>query len=258
MAAALNRRAFGVTGSSIRLELIVAVFGPILIALLAWNRLAGLEYAVAVIVPTPLVLALWSLRLRPEWRAQEVLMWLTDFDGERWTAAGLGKQPHSIHQARAWLEARPDGSVPPEWRAGLLLAVGRIDEARAAIAAMPVATPQDVSRRLELQLTADACAGDPIDPSAADAALRSDTARTPTEIAVRLAFNAAMVSIARNGDGIAELAAARPAIGRPPAAMRRNLLFIRLRYALISAGVGVWVIACLLVAMATAGGVVWF
>jgi hypothetical protein len=254
----IQRRVFGLAGAGPIVEIGLALAGPLSLAVLLWGRLPAIAYAVVVICATPAALALLALRTRPRWAAQDVATWLGQADSDEWRADGLGKMARTPNQANAWLAANPEGTVPQRWRAGLMLAVGRVGEARAAIAAMPATTPHEISRRLEVELAADAYEGRGLDVASADAALEADPERSPAERAARRACHAALVSIARGGDGVAELAAAAPAIGRLEGSAARRVLVLRFVYAVAAAVWGAWLIVCALIALATAGGVVWF
>jgi hypothetical protein len=73
-----------------------------------------------------------------------------------------------------------------------------------------------------------------------------------------MAYHAALKAVASGSDGVAQLGEVRPLIGALPPALVRRLWLNRLRYAVVSALAGVWLWTCLVVALGTAGGVVWF
>ena len=254
----LAQRTFGLGGLETSLQLIAAVAGPIVLALVCWGRLPGLLTAAAILVPTPVALATLALRGRRRWPAQEVAALFDDSLHREWLADGIEKIPRNPAEAGTWLAAHPDGTVATYLRANVLLVSGRLEEARAAIAQLPVASARDRRIRTGLELVADAYQGLPIDTTAADAALSADPDLPPAQIAVRLAHNSAVASIDRGGDGQAELAAARSQIGLLSSVVRRRVALLRFRFALISALVGAWVLVSLVVALSTSSGVVWF
>jgi len=169
--AALQRRAgSGQVGSA--LELIVAVAGPIGAFLLCWGRVHETILVSAVLIPTPALLALLSLRHRSTWAAQDALV-------------------------------RMDG----------------------------VAADRAVSRE-------------------------------PTASFGELAANPADRSSVRAGDrevdGLPGRASARLATGRPGPGSALRVWLVRFRFAVVTALFGPWLLAAILVGLATAGGVVWF
>ena len=95
-------------------------------------------------------------------------------------------------------------------------------------------------------------------PATVDAASGFGKSASRIERDLRLGFNAALVAVGRGGDAIGPLVAARASAGRLPGATARRVLLARYRHAIASVVVGVWLLAALLVGMATAGGVVWF
>lgn len=254
----IQQRAFGLGGRESILQLIVAVAGPIALALVFWGRLPAIAYAAVVLMPTPALMAGMAMRLRTRWPAQDVLFWLDESVRSEWSIQDLGKQPRNPSEARAWLAAHPEGIGPQRWRASMLIAAGRPADARAAIAGLPTATAHDRSRRHDLELVADAYEGLPLDATAADAAMTADPDETPVRTAVVRAYHAALVSIADGGDGLSRLASVRPGLGRLSSAVRRRLALVRLQFVIISALIGVWVLACVLVALASSSGLVWF
>jgi hypothetical protein len=175
----LRRRAFGFGGKWSAFQTALAVAGPVASALAAWGRLDAVPFALVVVVPAPLVLAVLALSGRSRWAAQEVIAWL-DSVRERSGAASDDA-------------AAPDAQAAPSVEQG-----------------------------------------------------------------AALAYRAAVDSTSRGLDGLAALAAARPDAGALSSKQMVRLWLIRLRYAIASAVVGAWVLAAILVAMATAGGVVWF
>jgi hypothetical protein len=178
-AAKLRRRAFGFGGRGSALQTAVAVAGPIATAVAGWGRMDPVVFVAAVLVPTPVILAVLALGGRSTWAAQEVL---------------------------AWLDSAPA----------------------------------------------------PIVAASADDAGVDDPAVAPAERAARLAYRAAVEAASRGMDGLAVLAAARPDTGRPGRYPTLKLWLIRLRFSIASALFGSWLLAAIAVAMATAGGVVWF
>jgi len=220
--------------------------------------LPAVQFALLVLVPTPLLLTLLAVRGRNLWPAQEAIMWPSLIYTFHWRTDFGGDPPRTPRQAVEWLERHPAGTVPPGTSAGLLLIAGRLDDAREAISKLPSETPHDHHRRLDLELALDAREGRPLDTTAADEALRADISLPAVERDLHLAYHAAVMAIDRGGDGIAPLTAARALAGPLPAGHRRRILAWRYRYVGGALAVGVWLIAALLVGMATSGGVVWF
>ncbi len=254
----IQRRAFALDGPGPKLQLVVAAAGPIALALLCWERVPPIVFAAAVLIPCPVLMVGLALRLRDRWPSQDVLSWLDESVRADWPTQDLGKQPRNPAEARTWLAAHAEGTAPPYWRATMLIVAGRLDETRATIAGLPTATPRDRSRRQDLELLANAYEGRPIDTAAADAAISSDPEMSQLRIAVSLAYHAALRSTAEGGDGLSQLAAVRPEIGRLSNSVRRRLALVRLRFAIISALIGVWVLVSVLVALASSSGLVWF
>ena len=98
----------------------------------------------------------------------------------------------------------------------------------------------------------------PVVPASADeAGLHDPAVRAPVQTA-RLAYRSAIEAGRRGLDGLAVLTAARPDTGPLGPNRALKLWLIRLRFAIASALFGAWLLGAILVAMATAGGVVWF
>lgn len=254
----LQRRAFGLGGTSATIQLVIAVLGPIAAFLVCWGRVSESVLAVAVLIPTPLVLAVHSFRGRSNWSAQDVLGWLDRDAAARWRDGTGSRMPRNFAQAGAWLLSHEKSAVPGDFWVAALLMAGRDDEALARIARLPAETPTQRHRRLDLQLAADAAVGRPIETASADDAVAADPSATPVERAVHLAYHASVAATSRGTDGLPVIAAARPALGRLPFGLTLQLYSIRLRFAAISALFGAWLLAAILVGLATAGGVVWF
>ena len=89
-------------------------------------------------------------------------------------------------------------------------------------------------------------------------AVSATPADTQSQRELHLGFDTALAALARGDDGIGPLAAARASAGPMPRAYARSVLLARYRHVIASVVVGVWLLAALLVGMATAGGVVWF
>ncbi|MGZ6267703.1 MAG: hypothetical protein ACXWNR_03970, partial [Candidatus Limnocylindrales bacterium] len=242
-----------------RLLIGVAVVLPALF--LGAGLLAGLHGAVIallVLIPTPLLGVALGLRGRRRWPALDVMWWQNRQDAATWQLEVGGSPPRNAAGARSWLESHPEGSTPAWARGAVLLLAGRLYSARQTIAAMPVETPADRRRRLDLELVADAQEGLPIDTTAVDAAIREDPDQPPEEVAVHLAYHEALVEVDRGGDGLPPLLAARAGLGSMPSDLSRRLWLHRFRYAAGSFAVGAWLLAMVLVGLATSGGVVWF
>ena len=217
---------------------------------------APLPVLLALLLVTPALETLLALRLRDAWSAQEVLGWLDWKMLRDWSDRADGRRPRTPSEAQAWLAGHAEGSVPADLRAGMLVFTNRLTEAHDAIDALPINTPGERRRRLELEIEADAFWYRPLDTSAADDAVRSDPELSPAEVTARLAYHAALAAVARGGDGAAGLAAARPTLGRLPADLVRRLWLARLRYALAAAFVGAWLLVAMLVAASSASGTV--
>jgi hypothetical protein len=255
----LQRQVSGFGALENRLLIAAAVAGPLLF--LGIGLLAGLHGALIgllVLLPAPALGVALGLRGRRRWPAQDIVWWMSRRDATDWRRAVGGSAPRNAPGARAWLEADPEGSTPAWARAKVMLLAGRIPSARQTIAAMAVDTPTDRWRRLELELTADAYEGRPIDTTAVDASIREDPDRSPQEAALHLAYHEALVEVDGGRDGLPPLLAARASLGRLPPDLARRLWVARFRYAAISLFVGAWLLVAILVALATSGGVVWF
>ena len=254
----LRRRAFGFGGAGATIQLAIAVLGPIAAFLLCWDRAHGLAVAAVVLLPTPAVLVLQSLRGRANWAAQDVLGWLEREAAAQWRDATATRMPRDSTQAGSWLASHRESDVPSHFWVAALLMAGRVGEARGRIARLAAETPAQLHRRLDLQLAADAADGRPIETAAADDAAAADSVAAPVTRAVHLAYHASVAAASHGSDGLPALAAARPALGRLPAGLTLQLYSTRFRYAAISALFGAWLLAAILVGMGTAGGVVWF
>lgn len=97
-----------------------------------------------------------------------------------------------------------------------------------------------------------------IDITAVEVASSSDPGLSPGLVAAHMAYRAALKAVASGSDGVAQLGEARPLIGALPLALVRRLWLNRLRYVIASAIAGAWLWTCLIVALGTASGVVWF
>lgn len=235
------------------------VLGPALAVVLGLALgLAAVPFAVLVLVPAPVILSLLVARRRSLWPAQEALMWPSLICTDQWRSEFGGSPPRTPQRAQEWLEKHPVGSVAPATRAGMLLTAGRLEEARAAVSELPSDSAHDSHRRLDLERALDGREGRPLDMRAADEALRADTAMPAVERDLHLAYHAALIAADSGGDGIAPLVAARAAAGRMPTGYGRRILIFRYKNPLAAIAVGIWLIAALLVGMATSGGVVWF
>jgi hypothetical protein len=255
---ALQRRAFGFGGSATTAQLAIAVVGPIAAMLICWGRFHGLVITAAVLIPTPVLLALQAVRERANWTAQDVLGWLDHEAAVEWRDAAGTAMPRNSAAAAAWLAGHVEVDVPADCWAAALLMAGRVDEARDRIASLLDETPARVHRRLDLQLAADSTDGRVVDSEEADNAVRDDPDATAATRAAHLGYHTSVAAVSRGTDGLAALAAARPAIGRLPVGLTIRLLVIRFRFAAISILFGAWLLVAVLVGLATSGGVVWF
>jgi len=241
------------------LLILLAGTGPILLLILGLAvGVPGLALLVMLLIPTPAIETLIALRYRDLWPAQEVLGRLNWEALDHWRENVGGRYPSNRRQIEEWLDRHPEGTVPAAARAGLLLVSGRVAEGRRTIASLPVETQHQRHQRAELELSADALEGLPLDTTAADGAIRSDLDLSPAITAAHLAYHAALKAVASGGDGVARLTEARPLVGALPPALVRRLWLNRLRYAVASAAGGAWLLLCLVVGLGTSGGVVWF
>jgi hypothetical protein len=242
-----------------RLLFAVALVGPLLF--LAIGLLAGMHgaaVALLVLLPTPALGVAIGLSRRAVWPALDVISWLSRQAAADWRREVGGSAPRNASAARAWLEVHPAGSAP-EWAiATALVLAGRIPEARQPISAIPVVTLGASRRRLELEVSADAGEGLPIDTTAVEASIREDPDLAPEDVAVRLAYYRALAEIDRGGDGLPPLRAARASLGRLPSDLAWRLWLVRFQYAAASLIAGAWLLVTVLVGLATSGGVVWF
>jgi hypothetical protein len=257
---ALQRRAFGFGGRASTIQLALAVAGPIAAMLLCSGRVVGAVVVAAVLIPTPALLALFALRGRSSWPAQDVLGWLDREAAVQWQSETASRMPRSSAQASAWLNGNAEDAIPADaWVAALLMA-GRGDEARERIGRLPDATPAELHRQCDLLLAADSAAGRPIETraAAADEAASADETASPAARTVHLAYHAAILATCRDSDGAERLAAARPALGRLASRLSLQLFVIRFRFVAVSLLFGAWLLVAVLVGLATSGGVVWF
>jgi hypothetical protein len=254
---ALRQRVFRWGRAQITFPVAIAVLGPGVIAVVGLAaRLPGPLLVALVLVPTPLLEAVLAVRVRREWPAQEVLGWLDWTTLGVWTALAVGRRPRSPIEAQRWLETHGEAAVPQGARAGILILAGRLTEARDVIASLPVATPRERRERLELELDASSFGFLPFSVDAADGSIRADADQSPAEKTARLAYHSALAAVVKGGDGLAELAAARPVISLLPAELRRRLWLGRLRFAILAAVLEVWILVAILVALSTSSGVV--
>ena len=112
---------------------------------------------------------------------------------------------------------------------------------------MPVETPTDRWRRLDLKLAADAYEGRPIDTTTVDASIREDPDQPPQEVAVHLAYHKALVEVDGGRDGLPPLLAARASMGHLTPDLARRLWVARFRYAVVSFLAGAWLLVAILV-----------
>lgn len=254
---ALRRRVYRWGRAQVAAPLGIAVLGPgILAAAGLAGRLPAVALAALVVIPTPILESLLAVRTRREWAAQDVLGWLDWTALRRWGERTSAKRPRSPIEAGVWITGHPAGSAPESLRASVLILAGRVAEAREVIAALPSSTPGELRERLELELDADAFESRPLVVGAADDSVRADTGQSAAEIEVRLAYHAALAAVSCGGDGLAELAKARPAIGRLPDQLVRRLWLGRLRFAVLAFFLEVWILVSILVALSAASGTV--
>ena len=80
----------------------------------------------------------------------------------------------------------------------------------------------------------------------------------PTGMALHLALHAAIAAESRGESGLPALASVRPALGTLRGRWALRVLGIRFRLAGVSVLWAAWLLAVVLVGLATSGGVVWF
>ena len=254
---ALRQRVFRWGRVQIAVPFALAAIGPFALAAAGLaGHVPGPIFVALVLVPTTLLEALLALQARREWAAQEVLGWLDWTTLRLWAERIAGGRPRSPIEATAWLAAHGAGSVPEGLRAGILILAGRLAEAREVIAELPVVTPRERRDKVALELDAASFGLQPLDLQAADEAVSADVDQSSAERAVRIAYHAALAAVAGGGDGLAELAAARPVIGRLPAELSRRLWLGRLRFVVLAVVLEIWILVAIVVAISTASGVV--
>ena len=237
----------------------LVVAGQLLAFALAFvMSLPAVLFAVVMLVPVPLLQAIVVFSGRRLWPAQEAILWLYLTTADEWRRTRGETMPRTPSQAKAWLRRNPEGSAPDEARAGILLVAGRLAEGGEAISRLPTESARDRLRRLDLELALATMEGGPLDTTAADAAMRADIETPSVERDLHLAYHAALKAIDSGGDAIETLTRARLAAGRLPAAYARRIWTGRLMGVMAAVAIGVWVLAAMLVGLATAGGVVWF
>jgi hypothetical protein len=239
--------------------LVMAVVGPILFFALGLAvRAPGPVLVLMLLVPTPAIEAVVALRYRNLWPAQEILGLINWETMEDWREDVGGKYPSDRRQIEEWLDRHAEGSVPATTRARILLLSGRVAGGRLAIASLPVGSAHERRRRADLEFAADALDGVSLDATAVDLAIRADPELSPEGVAAHLAYHAALKAVTTGGDGVALLIEARSHLGALPSAVTRRLWLNRLRYAVSSAVGAMWLWVCVVVALGTAGGAVWF
>jgi hypothetical protein len=242
-----------------RLIFAVAIVGPcIFLGIGLLTGLHGAVVALLVLLPTAALGAALGLRGRSSWPALDVVWWLNRQAAGNWRRQVGGSVPRNEAGARAWLESHPEGSVPDWARATVMVLAGRLASAHQAIAAMPIDTPTDRRRRLELELVLSAREGLQFDSTAVDAAIREDTDGPAEDSQAHLAYHAALAEVDAGRTGILPLLAARSSLGRLPSDLTRRLWLVRFRYAAASLVTGFWLLVTVIVGLATSGGVVWF
>ena len=239
--------------------LLMAVAGPIMFFLVGLAlAFPGIVLMAISVIPTAALEAVIAFRNRHLWPAQEVLGWISWEASEDWRETVGGRFPSNLRQVDQWLARHPEGTGSAAPRARILLLSGRAAEARREIAGLPTDTAPQRNRRADLEFAADALEGVTLDTTAADLATRADPDSPPASVAAHLAYRAALKAVTEGGNGVAQLSGSRPLIGALPPALGRRLWLDRMRYAVCSAVGAVWLWACLIVALGTAGGVVWF
>jgi hypothetical protein len=220
--------------------------------------LPAVPFAAVMLVPVPFLQAIVVFSGRRLWPAQEATLWLSLMTADEWRRKRGEPMPRTPAQAKTWLRRNPEGSAPGEVRAGIMFVAGLLAEAGHAISRLPTESTRDRFRRLDLDLALAAMEGGPLDTGAADDAIRADIETPQIERDLHLAYHAALKAIDGGGDAIEPLTRARWAAGRPPSAYARRIWARRLSGVIAAVAIGVWVLAAVLVGLATAGGVVWF
>jgi len=235
------------------------VVGPLASFVVALGlALPAVPFAAVVLVPTPLLLALVVYRGRRLWPAQECLAWINLVGSDAWRAEVGERMPGTAAQSKAWLQRHPEGSASESFRAGVMLAAGRLAEAREAMTGLPTGSARERHRRLDLEIALDAKEGRPLDIAAADDALREDVEMPEVEKGLHLAYHAALLAADLGRDCVTPLVAARALAGPIPPGYARRMWLTRYRAVIAALVIGAWLLAAVLVGAATSGGVVWF
>jgi hypothetical protein len=205
------------------LAAVLAVIAGIAVGLVARQPvLAGLTAAVITAVGAALA---WAWLLDPKRRAGLELLFDHDCH-ERWewkqdTGTNL---PRNAKGARVWLEDHPTG----DGRAALLVRLGRLVEADAAIAAIEPQSPETAFAVEILRKSREQMAGDPPDLSALYASWRSlPDPRERRHQRECLAVLDALIAVAEHRDPWPLLAQARAEIGEVHRSMRMPWLAAR-------------------------------
>lgn len=167
-------------------------------------------------------------------RASQTYLWLADRAEANWARAFGGRPvPRDERDMRAFLEAVPETPEGAAQRAGLMFALLDVEGARAAIAAMPNATPHDRFGRASAAWLADFVAGTtrPIEPLESLAHAIADPDER-LEAVVALAVYRGRAALADGGDWETPLAAVRDDLGPSADALYRRIVwrptFVRL------------------------------
>jgi hypothetical protein len=205
------------------LAAVLAVIGGVDVGLITRQpALAGLTTAAITAASAALI---WTWLLDPERRAGLELLFDHDCH-ERWewkqdTGTNL---PRNAKAARVWLEDHPTG----DGRAALLVRLGRLVEADAAIAAIEPRTPEEAFGVEILRKTREQMAGDRPDLSALHASWRSlPDLRERRHQRECLAILDALIAVGERRDPWSILAQARADIGEVHRSMRMPWLAAR-------------------------------
>ena len=202
---------------------VLAVIGGVDVGLITRQpALAGLTTAAITAVGAALI---WTWLLDPKRRAGLELLFDHDcHERWEWKQETGTKLPRNAMAARVWLEDHATG----DGRAAILLRLGRLMEADAAIAAIEPQSPETAFALEILRKTREQWAGDRPDLSALHASWRSlPDPRERRHQRECLAVLDALVAVAEHRDPWPPLAQARAEIGEVHRSMRMPWLAAR-------------------------------
>lgn len=173
-------------------------------------------------------------------QALESLTWLVGRESERWQAIIGRRLPIPARSVPRLFARLPDTDEVRPLRVELLAGMGRIDEARAELARLPLETPSERFEHAVLREHVSFCGSAPDERQAIRAALdelTDEEARLEGE--AHLAYADARRAALAGGDALAPLVAIRPAIGsragRYQLGHRRGVVLVVAGIALVGA-----------------------